>query len=341
MADSEVQKVLGAKGHSSTLARITRDILDDTFYNIIHDIVAKVHREEKMARATSAVINAKQLADKESTLNSGDITEEQHNVISSNGGSLLSSVKVETEAAMYEGGRVYLKGNPLVTTKEILCPNCRLPRLLYPLFGEGARPPPDTNKEYCRRHPPVRMHGRDIHGNPFAIEKITKKKKTQAPDNNNTPASSPPSSTEPASASNSFKQLPDKMYVPTTKCPNCPRYFLLTKSAQHLDRCLGISTRQSSRNRTPFDTGNPSSTGSTQAPRKRARPDEEDSGVVKKRKEIGMPGKFKTGKPAIPSKLKNGTTPDMVSPVSPSSANSSKAVPKTKLNKPTKDRDSK
>lgn len=291
-----------------------------------------------MARARSAVISARLLAEKESSHNADGATEDENNAALTNGRPALNSIKVETDAAVYDAGRVYLKGNPLVTTKEILCPNCHLPRLLYPLFGEGARQPPDAGKEYCRKYPAVRMPGRDVHGNPFAVEKITKKKKTQVPENN-TPASSPPSGTEPGSAPSSFKQLPAQTFVPTTKCPNCPRYFLLTKSAQHLDRCLGISTRQSSRNRTPFDNnGTNASPAPAQASRKRARPDEEEANTAKKRKDAAFPVKFKTGKPAIPSKLKNGTTPDMVSPVSPPATNNSiKAVLKTKLNRPTKD----
>ncbi|KAI1929780.1 hypothetical protein LOZ58_000597 [Ophidiomyces ophidiicola] len=338
MAGPEVDKIQ-SETSSSTLEAVTRDILDDTFYNIIHDIVAKVHREEKVARTTSAVIAVRQIAERE--FMTDGVSKDNTSNAPSGGTFQPELVKAETKAAVYDGGLVYLKGNPLVTTKEILCSNCHLPRLLYPLFGEGSRPPPDINKEYCRKHPPVRMPGRDVHGNPFAIEKITKKKKTQAPDSNNTPASSPPSGTEPASASHSFKQLPDKMYVPTTKCPNCPRYFLLTKSAQHLDRCLGISTRQSSRNRTPFENGTNTPANPAPASRKRARQDEEEPITVKKRKETGMPVKFKTGKPAVPSKLKNGTTPDMAPPASPTSVNLSKATPKTKLNKPSKDRDSK
>ncbi|EEP79660.1 predicted protein [Uncinocarpus reesii 1704] len=337
MAGPDVENAGQLKDQTGTLAAVTRHILDDTIYNIIHDIVAKVHREEKMARATSAVIAVRQLAEKDAHA-SGDAAEGQHSMAAPNGGG-LNPAKVETDAAVYDGGRVYLKGNPLVTTKEILCPNCQLPRLLYPLFGEGARPPPDSNKQYCRKLPPVRMPGRDVHGNPFSVERITKKKKNQGTDNN-TPASSPPATAEPSSAPNSFKLLPDKMYVPTTKCPNCPRYFLVTKSAQHLDRCLGITTRQSSRNRTPFDSAINTPSAPAPASRKRAR-DEEETGAVKKRKEMGMPVKFKTGKPAIPSKLKNGTTPGMVSPGSPTSVNSSKSAAKTKANKPNKDRDPK
>lgn len=215
----------------------------------------------------------------------------------------------ETDSAIYNNGMVYLKGNPLDTVEEILCPNCQLPRLLRPGYGEGASHP-DLTKEYCRKRPAVIVPGRDVHGNLFAVEKITKKKKNQPAQE--TPGSSPP----PASTSgwNPLLQAkPEKVYVPTTKCPNCPRYFLLTKSAQHLDRCLGISTRQS-RTRTPLDS-NVSTPAPQPAPtRKRARPEGEDEGpTVKKRKEFNMPAKPKGPKPSAPSKLKNGTTPDMLS----------------------------
>ena len=37
-------------------------ILDDVLYNLIHDIVLKAHREEKMARANTAAIIVEQLA---------------------------------------------------------------------------------------------------------------------------------------------------------------------------------------------------------------------------------------------------------------------------------------
>jgi hypothetical protein len=37
-------------------------VLDDIVYNIVHDILLKTHREEKMARASSAAIVVEQLA---------------------------------------------------------------------------------------------------------------------------------------------------------------------------------------------------------------------------------------------------------------------------------------
>src|SRR2546423_783565 len=71
-----------------------------------------------------------------------------------------------TPAATWESGKVYLKGNPLQTTPEILCPHCKLPRLMYPISGKGAQTP-DLTKEYCMLYPWVQRPGHDVYGNPF------------------------------------------------------------------------------------------------------------------------------------------------------------------------------
>lgn len=310
MAGPESPKA-NAEGRSTfppgTIAKLTSDILNDTFYNIIHDIVAKVHRDEKIARMRSAVVIARQKAEEEAarlreegaangTAKPGEAGSEDQ----------LAGIRVETEGAVFDGGKVYLKGNPLQTTKEIICPDCRLPRLLYPTTGVGARPPPDPYRQYCQKHPLIIKPGHDVHGNPFATDKLNPKKKKQNT-TSNTPGSSPPSTPD---ASASFKQsAPEKVSFPTVKCPNCPRYFVVTRVAQHLDRCLGLSGRQASRNRTPQDsaasTPNP-------APPKRPRPGDDEGGPgLPKKKKPNTPKKLAGKKPPPPSKLKNGTTPDL------------------------------
>ncbi|KAL1955591.1 hypothetical protein VTO42DRAFT_8394 [Malbranchea cinnamomea] len=316
---------------SPALAQLTRDILDDIFYNIIYDIVSKVHREEKVARGLSAAILVRSLAENQTGTSEGSSEKENGavengNVVDNQTGT--KPVKAETEGAIYEDGKVYLKGNPLDTTDEIICPDCRLPRLLYPVIGEGSRPVPDPNKEYCRKRPPVRLEKRDVHGRPYAIEKATKKKKTAAPASPNpSPPSSPstPHTGVPGSSSSLLGQLPGKSYVPSVKCPNCPRYFFLTRIAQHLDRCLGLSARQASRNRTPMDssfstpapttaattasttTSSQSATG-TAAPGAvaRKRPGEEEGG---KSVGTGVGAVKKKKKPPVgPSKLKSAAS---------------------------------
>lgn len=257
--------------------------MNATFYNIIHDIVAKVHRDEKLARMRSAVVLARQKAEAEA--DAGGVPEKK--------------VQVETEGAICENGKVYLKGNPLITTKEIVCPFCRLPRLLYPTIGLGARPPPDPSKEYCTKHPLISKPGYDVHGNPFANDK-TKKKKKSTSTSTNTPISSPPSTPDPNGTS---KQITPE--YPTIKCPNCPRYCQTNRVAAHLDRCMGISGRNATRTReggsaTPTNTGPP----------KRPFPDDDVAPVNFKKKKLNTPKKPPSNKPAPPSKLKKAATPD-------------------------------
>ncbi|KAI9044903.1 transcriptional activator [Aspergillus affinis] len=292
---------------SGTIAKLTSDILNDTFYNIVYDIVAKVHRDEKVARMRSAVVVARQKAEDEAArrreesgnksanpLNSGDPDSEE-----------FKDLRVETEAAIFEESKVYLKGNPLQTVKDIICPDCRLQRLLYPTTGVGARAPPDPYREYCTETPMINKPGHDIHGNPFATDKLNPKKKKQTT-SSNTPASSPPTTPD-----GSFKHAaPEKISFPTVKCPQCPRYFVVTRVAQHMDRCMGLSGRQTSRNKTPMENG---TSTPTSAPPKRPLEDDAPSPALTKKKKLGAPKKLSGKKPppAPSSKLKNGLTPDM------------------------------
>ncbi|KAL2842232.1 hypothetical protein BJY01DRAFT_5319 [Aspergillus pseudoustus] len=287
-----------------TIAKLTCDILNDTFYNIIHDIVAKVHRDEKVARMRSAVVVARQKAEEEASRRREDAGAKPANPLKSGDADSedLKDIRVETEGAVFSDGKVYLKGNPLHTTKEIICPDCRLPRLLYPTTGVGARPPPDPYREYCQKQPMISKPGHDVHGNPFATDKLNPKKKKQT-NTSNTPASSPPTTPD-----SSFKQAaPEKVSFPTVKCPNCPRYFVVTRVAQHLDRCLGLSGRQVNRNKTPQENG---SGTPASAPAKRPIGDEDGPTPLPKKKKLGAPKKLSGKKPPPPSKLKNGITPD-------------------------------
>ncbi|PLN81691.1 hypothetical protein BDW42DRAFT_193589 [Aspergillus taichungensis] len=287
-----------------TIAKLTCDILNDTFYNIIHDIVSKVHRDEKIARMRSAAVVARQKAEEEANRRREESGNKPATVKASDPDSEeMKGVRVETEAAICEDGKVYLKGNPLETTKEIICPECRLPRLMYPVTGAGARAPPDLSREYCQKQPMISKPGHDVHGNPFATDKPNTKKKKQTT-TANTPASSPPTTPD-----SSFKQAaPEKVSFPTVKCPNCPRYFVVTRVAQHLDRCLGLSGRQVNRNKTPMETGSTPNSGPPKRPL-----DDDTPPTLPKKKKLGAPKKLSGKKPppAPSSKLKNGLTPDM------------------------------
>ncbi|KAI5288412.1 hypothetical protein KEM54_005230 [Ascosphaera aggregata] len=234
----------------------TQTLLDNVIYNIIHDIVAKVHREEKTTRMRSAVALARQRAEKE-VANQRQSTERE----GSSDTPPSPNIRIETEGAIYENGKVYLRGNPLSTTKENICPNCGLPRLLYPPYGLGSRPPPDPNRKYCRKVPPIVADGVDAQGIPFVTDKIQRKKKNPPPATNSAIPGAPAANsslnpTDVANASGTNASTnghphPEPPTFPSVKCPNCPRYIVTTRIAQHLERCMGIGgTRRGAGNRT-------------------------------------------------------------------------------------------
>lgn len=219
-----------------------------------------------------------------------------------------TSAVITTPGAIVKDGEVYLRGNPLKTTPEILCPNCKLPRLL--LTGSGSQPIPDPSKEYCAKRPFISKPGHDIHGNAFATDKpVTKTTKPprkigngKASDTKQTPPSSsdtltasPPDGDQnnPSIPPEQQKEQVAPITFPNVKCPNCPRYLIVTRIAQHLDKCLGLSGRQSSRNalkrltETPRDSraGTPSASGVGK--RKYAEEDtDEDDAPTKKKKRV-------------------------------------------------------
>lgn len=258
------------------------DILNETFHNIIHDLVSKVHREEKIARMRSAVTVARQKA--ETTADESEETvvdPKKEDVVDQKN---VADLQLETEGAVFDRGKVFLKGNPLHTTKQIICPECRLPRLLYPPTGSNAVPPPDPHAEYCQNQPLVTVPGHDVHGKLFSVMPNPKKKKED-------------------------DTIPT---VPTNKCPICPRYFVISRLAQHMDRCMNISGRGSARNQTPTDSSAGAGSGassptSSASKRAHAGDDEDGSPSPTKKKKPNGPKKNATAKPG-PSKLKNSFT---------------------------------
>lgn len=276
------------------------DILDQTFTNIIHDTVSKVHRDEKVARMRSAVVIARQKAEEEAQSNGKAANGQKPGDFGTGEG---SDIKVETDGAVFDNGKVYLKGNPIQTTKDIMCPDCGLPRLLYPTVGAGSRPPPDPFRQYCQNQPFIRKPGHDVHGNPFATDKPNTKKKKQAP------AAETPGSSPPTTDGSTKQTAPEKVSFPTVKCQNCPRYFVVGRLAQHLDRCMGYSGRQAGRNKNAADNAaSPSNTNAGQPKRPLA---EDDTPPTPTKKKKYNPKKPTGKKPPPSSKLKNGFTPDM------------------------------
>lgn len=207
--------------------------MDDTFYNIIHDLVRDVHRKEKIAKAKSAAIAVEQMA--ASQIDQSASAEDTHDVYA------------ETDAARFERNAIYIKGNPLKTTTDIICPKCKLPRLLHPTDGNGAQKP-KPGVEYCKKRPFIDKPYYDIYGQTFDAEGPGKGKKKadfvnlKQKAKESTPNGSQESTDDP------FGEEIGPIKFPHAKCEACSRFFPIRRMNNHMARCIGGVGRESSRN---------------------------------------------------------------------------------------------
>lgn len=171
-----------------------------------------------MAKMNTAAINVEKLAHDASENTSPDTRPQ---------------VRVETDAAIYDDGNVYLKGNPLMTTKEILCPKCHLPRLLHPTEGKGAKKM-DAQVNYCKKHPFIDKPGCDIYGQSWVAPGPGRgKKKKDMEKDDDTPSSADKSK--------------NVLSFPSATCHKCKRCILVTRLNNHMGSCIGNSGRNASR----------------------------------------------------------------------------------------------
>ncbi|OIW30872.1 hypothetical protein CONLIGDRAFT_293293 [Coniochaeta ligniaria NRRL 30616] len=216
--------VIAAPDESTNMDKLAHAVLDDVLYNIVHDLLLKVHRDEKIARAATAAIRVEKLA--------SDASESPE---------INPDVRIETDAATYEAGKVTLKGNPLKTTKEILCPRCHLPRLLYPTDGKGARKP-DPTVIYCKKHPYIEKPGYDIYGQTWVAPgpgRGKKKKDMEKKLGDDSPGMTP--------TPDSKERPPNVLSFPSATCSKCKRCILVTRLNNHMGSCIGNSGRNASR----------------------------------------------------------------------------------------------
>ena len=206
----------------------TYAVLDDLFYNVIHDLLLKVHRDEKMARASTAAIRVEKLASDASESSTPDSKPD---------------VRIETDAAIYEDGKVVLKGNPLKTTTEILCPRCHLPRLLHPTDGKGARKP-DPSIIYCKKHPYIDKPSYDIYGQTWVAPGPGRGKKKKDMEKKLDPGSD---AGTPAGGGSADQRPPNVLSFPSATCSKCKRCILVTRLNNHMGSCIGNSGRNASR----------------------------------------------------------------------------------------------
>ncbi|POR36910.1 Uncharacterized protein TPAR_02862 [Tolypocladium paradoxum] len=243
--------VIRARDDAGNMDKLAHAILDDVLYNVLSDLLMKTHREEKTAKANTAAIRVEKLASDASDSSTPDSRPD---------------VRVETDAAIYEDGMVLLKGNPLQTTQDIVCPKCHLPRLLYPTDGKGAQKP-DPTVIYCKKHPYIDKPGCDIYGQSWVAPGPGRGKKKKDMEKKADGTDSPAPEQRP----------PNVLSFPSATCSKCKRCILVTRLNNHMGSCIGNSGRNASRaaaqklnGGSQHDSTPPSSQKATPAPGSRA-----------------------------------------------------------------------
>jgi hypothetical protein len=197
-------------------------------------LVRDVHRKEKIAKATSAAIAVEQIA--ASQLDQSSSAED------------ALSVYAETDAARFQGNAVYIIGNPLKTTTDILCPKCKLPRLLHPTDGNGAQKP-KPGVVYCKKRPYIDKLYYDIYGQTFDAEGPGKgKKKADVVHLKQKAKESTPNGSQESTGDDPFGEEIGPIKFPHAKCEACSRFFPIRRMNNHMARCIGGVGRESSRN---------------------------------------------------------------------------------------------
>lgn len=204
----------------------SHQVLDDILYNVIFDLVLDVHREEKVRRANTAAIRVEKLA-----ADAADASDHDSK----------PDIRTETDAAIYEDGKVLLKGNPLQTTKDILCSRCHLPRLLHPTEGRGAQKP-DPGIIYCKKHPYIDKPGYDIYGQTWVAPGPGRGKKKKDMERK-----LDPSLDGTVTPMADGQRPPNVLSFPSATCSKCKRCILVTRLNNHMGACIGNSGRNASR----------------------------------------------------------------------------------------------
>jgi hypothetical protein len=251
---------------------------------------------------------------------------------------------------LYENGMVYLKGNTLKQVKDIYCPHCKLPRLLFPVTGAGSRLPDDTNQQYCNLHPFIQKSGHDIYGNPFPIDQTNKTKrerelikKQEKAERDNTPGSQD-TNEEGITGEQFVKRMlsggKPASYVPWHTCPQCKRSLLITKFAQHLEKCLGIGGRAARNTAAARLSGmNGSASGSVQGSRMGTPTPSSQGGNSRKDQDDdddeGPPKKKSKKDPSSKKDKKDKLREKLIIKVNPSAKDASKRLPKGATSIPT------
>lgn len=185
-------------------------LLEYVIESIVHDLVLEVHREEKLARMQTAVVDLNIRAEK---------LGKNVNASPENG---TQGEVVETKAAIAESGTIKLRNNPLKQVKHTRCPQCRLQRLWYSRVGFNSKPPADAHGPYCKSEPMIIIDKHDVHGQRKKGVKMKGQPKGKGKNNKlreSSPASSIGDPQTPQSAMPDAFEFKEIDY-PAAKCPN-------------------------------------------------------------------------------------------------------------------------
>jgi hypothetical protein len=283
-------------------------ILEKTLESILHDLVMDVHRSEKIARTQSVVVEIQQKADRLAKAKG-----ENHGA---------SDTVVETTAAVYKNGELTLKGNPMTTVTKVLCPNCGLPRLMYPRVGYNSRPVPDPAQQYCKNEPAIILDKHDVHGQRKKGVKMKGQQKNK--NKKKTDAASPASSEKSDALTPSTSSFPNESFefkeidYPAAKCPNKESHLgdhwkAVNVFATHLNgSCWLKRDRAAGREAVAKMSGTPrdsraSSPKATNGVKRKAG-DDNDGGGKKKQKLDSTPKKNAKTNGIGPSKLREDSS---------------------------------
>ena len=195
-------------------------LIDQAFHGIVHDLVSDVFRSEKIVRMQTAVLLARQESERKAKANEAAAPNTEIDPLPD----------VEIDSAIVKAGKIYIKGNPFKTVKEIVCLKCKLPRLMYPRVGFGAKDLRDANKKYCKNEPPIIVDKHDVHGQRKkgtklkGQPKVTKKRKVTVAETSPPPASqnsepgTPTTGSFVGPAADNFEYK--TIEYPSVKCPH-------------------------------------------------------------------------------------------------------------------------
>jgi hypothetical protein len=190
-----------------------------------------VHAKEKAARATTAAIRVEKLAHDTAE---NPIPDER------------PEIRIETDTAIYNSGEVYLKGNPLKTTRDIVCTRCHLPRLLYPTEGRGSRKP-DPSIIYCKKHPYIDKPNCDIYGQTWQGAGPGRGKKKRDDKKDGGGGGGGGGSGDSPVPGDKESRPANMLTFPSATCSKCKRCILVTRLNNHMGSCIGNSGRNASR----------------------------------------------------------------------------------------------